>query len=158
MFAIDLALLGRLAILLALALAAVPLLAAAGLSLGGRLAFFCAAAVAARAAVSAAYQTFFVHAAERLPTSHRGLGLGLGNGVSKSAAVIAPVALVALLRAAPPAACLILIAAAVAAGAAVLYLGSSETLGRALPDYPGHVAAAAAAGNGEKPDERTPLI
>jgi hypothetical protein len=156
MATLDLGLLGRLAILLALALAAVPLLAAAGLALGGRLAVFCAAAVAARAAVSAAYQTFFVHAAERLPTSHRGLGLGLGNGVSKSAAVVAPVALTWLMRAAPPAVCLLLIAAAVAAGAAILYLGSTETLGRALPDYPGHAPAAPA--GGAKPGERTPLL
>ncbi len=161
MATVDLGSLGRIAFLLGLAAAAVPLLAAAAfaLSAGWGPAAFVAIAVAAKAASSAAYQTFYIYAAERLPTSHRGLGLGVGNGISKTAAVAAPVALVAALRAAPPGAALLALAAALAAGAAALAVGSTETLGKTLSDYPDRdsesAAAAAAAG---PPTERTPLI
>ena len=161
MATVDLGSLGRLVFLLGLSVAAVPLLVAAAFALGGGAGGFIAIAVAGKAAAAAAYQTFYIYAAERLPTSHRGLGLGVANGISKTAAVAAPVALVAVMRAAPPGATLLALAAALAAGAAVLAVGSTETLGKALTDYPDRspadAVAAAVAAKGP-PTERTPLI
>ena len=65
-------------------------------------------------------QSFYIYAAELLPTSHRAVGVGLGNGLSKASAVAAPAAAIALLRAAPQAACLLALALALAASAGVL--------------------------------------
>jgi hypothetical protein len=158
---VDLGSLGRLFFLLGLSVAAVPLYAVAAVALGWGAPAFIAVAVAGKAAAAAAYQTFYIYAAERLPTSHRGLGLGVGNGISKSAAVAAPVALVAVMHAAPPAAALLTLAGALAAGAAALAVGSTETLGRALTDYPDRSPAAAleaAVAAKGPPTERTPLL
>ena len=84
------------------------------------------------------------------------MGVGIGNSISKTAAVAAPAALVALLRVAPPATCLLALALVVAAGAAVLVVGSTETLGRVLSDYPDRPAAAMQADG--MPTEQTPLL
>jgi hypothetical protein len=158
MATVDLGLLGRIAFLLGLSVTSVPLLVATAFALAGGPGAFIAIAVAGKAAASAAYQTFYIYAAERLPTSHRGLGLGVANGISKVAAVAAPVVLVAVMRSEPPATALLALAAALAAAAAVLAVGSTETFGKALTDYPDSRSSAVAVDGKEQPSERTPLI
>lgn len=155
MMAVDLGTLGRLVFLLGLALTAVPLLLIAAVSLGHSLVIFGVSAVLGKACANAAYQSFYIYAAERLPTSHRAAGVGIANSVSKTAAVAAPVAFVALLRLVPEAVSLLALATALAAGATVLAVGSTETMGRALGDYPDQPAPMTAE---ELPTEETPLL
>ena len=83
------------------------------------------------------------------------MGVGIGNSISKTAAVAAPAAFVALMHVAPPSACLLTLAVTLAVGAGLLFFGSTETLGRVLSDYPDRPGTLRA---DALPTEQTPLL
>ncbi len=129
---------GRIFFLLSLSLATVPMFAAAGLTVKeDNFASFWILVLAGGCTANGAYQTFYVYVAERLPTSHRAQGLGVGNGVSKLAAVLGPPAFSGLVAAGCSyGGCLVVLGVASASAAGLLAATSAETLGKALTDRP----------------------